>query len=169
MHYRFFVLIITIFLITGCRYEIPLVDTADRPIDPAMLGLWRLIPESGEESGEPEQMMVLAYSDTEYLIHHPIGEDGVYYRAYPIEVAGKACVQLQIIGDEDGPLTQTSEGLYLAADYVLEEGQLEVNIMNTELLSNTYTSSQALRKAFRQLKHHPDLFNNPGTFVRVTD
>jgi hypothetical protein len=28
-------------------------------------------------------MMILIYSDTEYMIHHPVRDDGIYYRAYP--------------------------------------------------------------------------------------
>lgn len=167
MQHRFIILIITIFMFSGCRYEVPLVATSDRPIDPEILGLWKLIPEPGEDPEEVETMMILAYSDTEYLIHHPVGQDDMYYRAYPIKVGDKACVQLQIIGDEDGPLRHTGEGLYLVAAYELIQGRLEVTILNTDVLSNTFKTSRALRKAFRSHIEHPALFDNPGTFIKV--
>ena len=74
-----------------------------------MLGLWETLPENSDE--EKERMMILKFSSTEYIIHYPVRENAMYFRAYPIKVGGVSCVQLQAIGSNEGPPDQGEKGL----------------------------------------------------------
>ena len=74
-----------------------------------MLGLWETLPENSDE--EKERMMILKFSSTEYIIHYPVRENAIYFRAYPIKVGGVSCVQLQAIGFNEGPPDEGENGL----------------------------------------------------------
>jgi hypothetical protein len=134
-----------------------------------VLGLWEPIPEKGGESFKDERMMILKYSDTEYLIHYPVEEDGLYFRGYAINIGGISCVQLQIVGNENGPLRRDEKDIFHVASYLLENGELHVTMLNAELVSDELTESEALRKAFLKHKGNKNLFANPGRFGRVKD
>ena len=87
----------------GCEYQSPLTKEHTISIDSSVLGLWEFVPEKGEEPNPNERMMILKYSDTEYLIRYFKGtNEEVYYRGYSIKIGNVPCVQLQIIGFEDG-------------------------------------------------------------------
>ena len=49
-----------------------------------MQGLWETFPEDRDE--EKERMKILKFSSTEYIIHYPVGENAMYFRAYPVKV-----------------------------------------------------------------------------------
>jgi hypothetical protein len=139
-----------------------------------VLGLWKPIPEKGEESAEDGRMVILKYSDTEYLIHlrgEEGGEEGgAYFRGYTINIGDISCVQLQVIGDEDGPLKKDEKDVFYVVSYLLENGELEVRILNDELVSYDLTESEALRKAFLKHKDNKNLFSDPlFRFRRVKD
>ena len=99
-------------LLVGCVYEAPLTKEHKIPVDSAVLGLWEPIPDEGEEPKQDERMMILKYSDTEYLVHYPLGKDGMYYRCYPIKIGDVSCVQLQVIGTEEGPPKTDEKDLF---------------------------------------------------------
>jgi hypothetical protein len=122
-------LVIAGLFLAGCKYEAPLTTEHSIPVDSSVLGLWEPIPEKGGESAEDERMMILKYSDTEYLIHYPVEENGLYFRGYAIHV----------------------------------------KMLNTELVSDELTESEALKKAFLKHKDNKHLFANPGNFRRVKD
>ena len=99
---------VTALLLAGCVYDAPLTDEHPIPIDSAILGIWEDVPEAGEKPDD-ELMMVLKYSETEYLIHYPIGDEGIYFRGYPIKIGDVSCVQLEVIGIGDDPLDSEEE------------------------------------------------------------
>ena len=162
-------LVATVLFFVGCVYESPLTKEHTISIDSSVLGRWELIPDEGEKPDPDERMMILKFSDTEYLIHYPIGKDGLYFRAYPIKIGNVSCVQLQAIGTEDGPPEKDVKELYHVASYVLANGRLEVRMLNTDLVDDNIKNSEALSEAF--LKHQDDkgLFSDPGMFRRVKD
>jgi hypothetical protein len=162
-------LVIAGLFLAGCKYEAPLTTEHSIPVDSSVLGLWEPIPEKGGESAEDERMMILKYSDTEYLIHYPVEENGLYFRGYAIDIGGIPCVQLQVIGNEDGPLRRGEKDIFHVASYLLENGELHVKMLNTELVSDELTESEALKKAFLKHKDNKHLFANPGNFRRVKD
>jgi len=112
--------------------------------------------------------MILKYSDTEYLIHYPPGgNDEAYYRGYPIKIGGVSCVQLQIIGTDDGPLKKNEKGLFHVASYRLTEGQLEIKLLNTDLVDDSLKTTDGLREAFLKHKENKELFNDPNVFRKI--
>jgi hypothetical protein len=155
--------------LAGCKYEAPFTTEHSIPVDSSVLGLWEPVPEKGGESFKDERMMILKYSDTEYLIHYPVEEDGLYFRGYAIKIRDISCVQLQVIGNEDGPLKRDKKDIFHVASYLVENGELHVKMLNTELVSDELTESEALKKAFLKHKDDKNLFANPGRFRRVKD
>ena len=123
-------LTVAVLLITGCEYESPLTKEHNIAVDSAVLGLWEAIPDKGEEPKQNERMMILKYSGTEYLIHYPVGKDGVYFRGYPIKIGGVSCVQFQAIGTDDGPPEKDEKDLFHVVSHRLAGAELESK--NTE-------------------------------------
>ena len=78
-----------------------------------MLGLWETLAENSDE--EKERMIILKFSSTKYIIHYPVRENAMYFRAYPIKVGGVSCFQLQAIGSNEEPPDQGENSLYHVA------------------------------------------------------
>ncbi len=166
MKYIMMVFAVAILLLAGCEYESPFTKEHSIAIDSAVLGLWEPKSDEGENSKQDELMMILKYSDTEYLIHYPTGKDGIYYRGYPIKIGGISCVQLQIIGTNDGPPKKDETELFYAVSYQLTDRQLEIKTLDTDLVNDDLKTTDELRKAFLKHKDKKDLFKNPGVFRR---
>ncbi|MCF7854062.1 MAG: hypothetical protein K9N51_04630 [Candidatus Pacebacteria bacterium] len=167
---RTFVYCLTVVILVGagaCVYEAPLVEEHALPVDKAVLGIWREANDDGDEEGKNNEMMVLMFSPTEYVIHYPRGKHGLYYRAYPIKVGGISCVQLEVIGTEEGPLDEDQENRFHVVSYALEGDRLTIKVLNKDLVNDELTDSESLRKAFLEHKRSADLFTNPGVFRRV--
>jgi hypothetical protein len=169
-------------LATGCFYEEPLIKEHTIPINQELLGLW----DWGSEPGEPsvdEHMLILKYSETEYLIHTfgrgPDIQD-IYYRAYPIELGGVSCLQLEIIGGimENSPLIPGTDnpseendgnlGPFLVMKLEPKDGCLEGNVLNDKVVSYKLTTTEALQKAFLENIDNAKLFDNPSRLYRAT-
>ena len=163
-------LIITVLFLAGCKYETPLTKEHAIAIDSSVLGVWEPQPEEREDSGANERMMILKYSDTEYLIHYPPGgNDEAYYRGYPIQIGGISCVQLQVIGIEDGIPKRDIKDLFHVVSYELKKGILEIRTLNTDLVSSNLKTSEALVQAFLNHKDNKDLFTNSARFKPIRD
>ena len=130
-----------------------------------MLGLWEIVPDDGKE--KKERMMILKFSATEYIIHYPVGEDAMYFRAYPIKLGGVSCVQLQAIGTNEGPPDKEQKNLYHVATYRLENEELEIRLLNEELVDDELKTSETLAHSFLKQRRNKKLFVNPGKFRRV--
>ena len=149
-------------VVGGCVYEAPLAEPQGRSIDPAVLGRWKATPDDGGGSA-----LVLAFSDEEYLVHYPLEEDGIYFRAYPIELGGIACVQFKAVGTGEGPVDKDEKSLFHVLSYRIVDGELVVGLLNTELVDKGLTSSAALREAFLEHKDAPDLFTDEIKFRKA--
>lgn len=157
-----------ILLLVGCEYESPLTKEHNIAVDPAVLGVWEPIQVTDDKAKQDERMIILKYSDTEYLIHYPSGgRDQAYYRGYPIKIGGVSCVQLQIIGTDEGPLQKDEKGLFSVASYHLTAGKLEINLLNTDLVDDALKTSAELRQAFLKHKDNKELFEDPGVFRKI--
>ncbi|MDD5165758.1 MAG: hypothetical protein PHQ57_00005, partial [Candidatus Omnitrophica bacterium] len=126
--------LVAVLLLPGCEYECPLVGEHSISIDSSLLGLWDSVRGGGDEADAHQQMMILKFSDSEYLIHYPT-KDGLYYRGYPIEIGGVPCVQLEVIGIKDGLPDKNEKRLFHVVSYSLIKGELEVKTLNTDLVS----------------------------------
>lgn len=154
-----------VLFLCGCEYETPLTEKHTTPIDPTALGLWETVLENSDE--EKERMMILKFSSTEYIIHYPVRENAMYFRAYPIKVGGVSCVQLQAIGSNEGPPDQGEKGLYHVASYQLSDVKLEIKLLNEKLVDDELKKSAELTRAFLEHKENKNLFVNPVKFRRI--
>ena len=153
-------------LLVGCEYESPLVEEARISVDPAVIGIWEPVGNEGENAAKDESMMVLKYSDTEYLIHYPVQKDGRYYRGYAITLGGVACVQLKMIGTDTGPPKDNETALFHVFSYRLTDGQLVIKTINTDLVDDDLKGTEALKRSFLKHKDNTDLFINPVKFKK---
>lgn len=153
-----------VLLLAGCRYESPFTTDHNIAIDSAVLGLWELKPDGKDDSARDELMMILKYSDTEYLIHYPLGKEGLYFRGYPIKIGDISCVQIQLIGSNDGQPKIDMRELFNAVSYRLIDGDMAIKTLNTDLVNNDIKTIAELRETFLKHKDNQDLFNNPGVF-----
>lgn len=159
------VIAVTLF-IAGCQYLAPLSEEHTISIDPSIIGLWEEVPEGGRPPDPDDRMLILKYSDTEYLVHYPTRKDEMYYRAYPIRVDGLPCVQIQLIGTADGDVKK-GDRKYQVATYTIANGELEIKTLNTDLVDKDLPDTASIRQAFLKNKDNKGLFTNPGKFRRV--
>ena len=186
MKFAQIILAITVLLVTGCTYEYPLTTEHNIPIDPAVLGLWEWIPDYDDEPVPPEEvnevkealedyrMLILKFSDTEYLIRYPVdGHNDIYYwyfRGYPVKIGNISCVQVEYLGSiDEGPAVEKNERFFVVVKFALENDELEMRGINTDLVNTDLESSEALRKAFLVNQENKDLFKNHIKFRRVED
>lgn len=150
--------------LAGC-YEAPLSTEHTIPIDPALPGLWEAVPKPGSSS-ESDRMMLLRYSDTEYFIHHPCNDGGMYFRAYPVNVGGVSCMQIKLIGTKGGSLSSEIAKTYYVASFTLTNGIMEIRLLNPKVVSTDLKTSEKLRQAIRENRNHQELFEDPIRFRR---
>lgn len=160
-------LVATVLFMGGCKYEFPLTTEHRIPIDSIVLGLWEMVPDDKENPDERERMIVLRYSDTEYLIHFPNMDEGMYFRGYPVKIGEVQCVQLQAIGTKDGPMANSVKRLFDVASYEIANGELIVRTLNTDLVDASVNNPEALKAAMLKHKENQELFTHPGRFRRL--
>jgi len=173
MKLKLFFMIALFFLFAGCEYETSLTDEHKIPVDKAVLGLWDAVPEKGRVSDpkdrvsdSKERLIVLKYTDTEYLVHYPTGNEGFYFRGYPIRIGGVSCVQIRLIGDSNGDI-KTGERKYQVVSYQFINGELEIKTLNTDLVDNKIKDRNKLNKAFLMNKNKGELFRNTVRFRKA--
>jgi len=164
---RWFVLPVLVFL-AACEYKAPLKTEHVIPVDSAVLGYWKHVPKADEPSADT-RMKVLRFSATEYLIHYFEDDGELYVRAYLARISDSQVVQLELIGDDDGPVSNEDVDLYNVATYKLENDELEVRMLNTDLVDDELADSESLLRAFLEHKDDPELFGEAGIFKRVTN
>ena len=152
--------------LTGCQYLAPLSEEHTIAIDPSIVGLWEEVPEGDKPPDPDNRMLIVKYSETEYLVHYPTRKDEMYYRAYPIKVDGIPCVQIELIGTADGNINK-GERKYQVATYTISNGELEIKTLNTDLVDKDLRDTASIRQAFLKNRDNKDLFSNPGRFRRV--
>jgi len=166
MKLKIIFMVALMFVIAGCEYETSLTDEHKIPVDKAVLGLWEAVPEKGGVSDPKERLMVLEYTDTEYLIHYPTGDEGFYFRGYPIRIGGISCIQIRLIGDSNGDI-KTGERKYHVVSYQFVNGELDIKTLNTDLVDKNLQDRNKLKKAFLTNKNREELFINPVRFRKV--
>ena len=156
-------------LLAACQYESPLGAARDISIDFAVLGLWEAIGDEGKAPKKNDRLMILKFSDSEYLLHYPVGNDGLYYRAYPIEIGAISCVQLQVIGTKDGPPKADEKKLFHVVSYQLADGELAIKKLNADLVNEGLKTRTELVQSFLEHKDDEKLFTDPNRFRRSAE
>jgi hypothetical protein len=151
--------------VAACEYQEPLSEKQNISVDPALLGLWEPVPEENETKPSGEWIVALKYSDTEYMIHYQTRTESMYFRAYPIKVGDLSCMQLELIGNGDGPV-EKGEPAFQAASVTLSGDEATIRMMNTSVVASKLRGP-ALREAFLKNAKNPDLFRDPVKFRRV--
>lgn len=163
---------ITLCLITitfaGCEYDAPLVSDVTLPIDTKLLGTWEPVSSSKEDT-DKANLLVLKFSENEYLVRHPLLETQLYHRAYLMKIGDIPCVQLQLIGNNDGPVQKhENKNLFFVLKYEFKDGILELHKLNNDLVSKKLTSTKELQEAFLKHRDREDLFIKPMKLKRLT-
>lgn len=164
---RFASLLILMLTLSACVFDVPLTEEHDIPIDAGLLGLWEALPNETDKSEKPDRLLVLKFSDTEYLVEHLNAGSSIYFRAYLVEVAGVRAVQLQVIGDNIDPVGPGDSDLYSVVSYELSEDELTITELNTRLVNKDLPSTEALRQAFEAQKDAEDLFIDPLVYRKL--
>jgi len=153
--------------VTSCRYEAPLMHEHTIPVDASVLGCWQPVADGSHSPDSNEHMLVLQYSETEYLIHYSAKEEPMYFRGYPISIGGVACVQLQLIGIDNAPVDRRANERFHVVSYALDNGDLVIRTLNADVVDDSLKDTESLVKAF--LKHTGDakLFTDPCRFRKV--
>lgn len=152
--------------LSGCSYEAPLEKDNKIKIDPALLGRWELIDSN---SSTIVQLLILKFSDSEYLINYREDQSGYYFRGYLIKIGNITCIQLQVLGNDSGPHKKDEKRLYLVATYQIKDKNLVVRLLNENLISNKLNETKTLKKEFLKNMKHEELFEEPGTFKPITE
>lgn len=167
MRNSFSVLFVLVLVLTGCEYSVPLAEKKDVPIDETILGLWEQVPDKSESGKPADMMLVLKYTDTDYIVHYPTGKDGMYFRAYPLKIDGKVHVQTQFIGTKDGPVENKDRKFHVVA-YSVAGGIMEMRLLNSDLVDKNLQDSAKLMESFLKNKDDKNLFKDPGRFKKIS-
>lgn len=141
-------------LLAGCDYTVPLVKTADMPIDPAVVGLWQRTGDDNKHEG----LLVLPLNKREYLVVFPAGsKDAMFARGCLWRDGGATLVQLDWFGTGRGDLPEDKRTFQYAA-YTVEPDTLSIRLLNPEVVAKDITSHDALVKAITDNRNDPKLF-----------
>jgi hypothetical protein len=157
--------IMLLIFVAACEYQEPLADKQDIAVNPALLGLWVPSPDNNEPPPPDEWILALKYSDTEYVIHYRTGSGSMYFKAYPVKIGDIPCMQLQLIGDANGPMKKTDPP-YQVASIILNGDEVIISMMNTSVV-DPGLRGVALRESLQKNIKNTKLFREPVKFRRV--
>ena len=152
---------VSVFLLNSCVFDSPFESNAKIPVDANLLGRWEEVSEK-----DPNRMLVLQHSANEYLVQYPVNEKGMFFRAYPVNLDGVTCIQLQLIGTAEGPVKVVDRKYHLFK-VTAKDDSMEMSSIDPEVLGIKSGDPAALKAAFIKHKDDPGLFAKPGIFKRV--
>ena len=150
--------------LNSCVFDLPFEPSAKVAVDAALPGLWQ--ETATDPQRQPNRLLVLKHSENEYLVQYPVGEKTMFFRAFPIDLAGERYIQLQLIGSEKGPVKPADRKYHLMKTRI-DGDMLEVLAIDPDVLGKDATSTQQLREAFTLKKEDPKLFGDPMRFRRL--
>ena len=162
--FKYFLFLSMVLFIAGCIYEKPFANPDNSPIDEKLLGCWKYSDNNKDKSSI--EMLVMKYSDTEYLVRYVTGDNPLYFKAYNVTVGELKAVQIQWIGMEKGILANENRK-YNLLKYKLERDSLEIRFINDLLVPKNITDSEKLRSKVIENSKDAKLFNDPGKFERI--
>jgi len=156
----------SLFVLTACVYDAPLVGEASLPIDQALLGTWESIPEGTDSVA---RIVVRQDSANQYEIEYGEGESIFYFKCWLAELEGIRFMQLELIGDDERPVEAGDTDLFSVASYALNDGELVVRMLNSDVIKGDLADTAALQEAFAANRDNPDLFEEPGQFRKLPE
>jgi hypothetical protein len=153
-------------LLASCVFEQPFEPEARLSLDPAVAGLWQ--EEVSDAERAPNRLLVLVHSDHEWLVQYPVGEADktMFFRAWPIDLAGDRYVQIQLIGNGNGPVKPEDRKFHLLKLQAVEDS-LAFMTLNADKLGKETNDTQSMRESFERVKAESGLFGDAVRFKRV--
>lgn len=152
-------------VICGCIYEVPLVEKAEIPVDPALVGTWQLIPPAGEEEEPEEKMTIRPLSSTEYeAICSPGNRDQMTFRAYSIGIGDMKLIQLEWLDAGSGE----NERFHVCRSSI-SDGILAVEMLNPEIVEPSSTDPTVLREMLLENGGNRELFGSSLRYRKLYD
>ena len=149
--------------LAGCDYTVPLTDKPERTIDNALVGAW----EQKSNQGEPERLLVLPLSKTEYLVSFPAGsKDAMFARACLCKAAGLTFVQLTWFGTARGAVADDRR-VYQFVSYSVAGDTLTGRLLNPDVVNRDASSSATLAAVIEANKENAKLFREELVFTKV--
>lgn len=135
-HKRIIIVTLLLLATTGCVSEHPVTHKHNIPIDPSILGIWKE-QNNGLSNRINEELLVLKYSGTEYMVYYRKNNDHIYMRGYIVYVDDKQFVQLKVIGSfNNGNLSSSDTDniikKYILASYRLIDDELSVYLIKED-------------------------------------
>ena len=149
---------------TACDYRVPVTNEHSIKIDENIVGVWEQQVDDGQKG---QKMLILKFSDTEYLVQYPLEKNSLYFRAYPFILNSNICIHIQLLGNADGFIGKI-ERPYQVLDCVLKDGGLNLKMLNTEVVNKEIQESSKLRDEIIAKSKAPDLFKDIGRFKQVS-
>ena len=160
-------LAIMAFLASGCVHHVPVTTEHSLPLDWELLGLWEARSRRGHRRPvrRPDAHPEMVRDRIPRPI--PAGEKGDFYRAYPVEVAGRVFLQAQSLGSPWGDVHEGDRVVYPLLSYRIVEGILMISTLNIEVVDEHIADSDALRAAIEANINRQDLFGAPTHYRRA--
>jgi hypothetical protein len=159
----FIALCLSLFALAGCDYTVPLAEKPELPIDKALVGAW----ERTTQQGEVQRLLVLPFSEHEYMVAWPAGAPNTLYaRACLCKATEFALVQLAWFGTGHGTEPDNAR-VYQYAAYSVAGDKLTARLLNADTVSRDAATPAALLAAIKANNANPELFREELAFTRV--
>lgn len=160
--------VLPLWLLSGCIYDVPLTVKTNIPIKKELLGLWEFEPAPEQKDEQKFTMLVLGFNNNEYVIRYGEEADIVYLRAYHVKLDDLvSLIQIQCIGSQKAPLNSKDTSVYDLVKYKLEGDNLTIEILNPDVIDKNCKSSRELRKKILANKNNKKLFYESAVFKKV--
>ena len=152
-------------VLVGCDYKVPLAETAELPVDAALVGSW----ERTTQQGEKQRLLVLPLGKNEYLVSFPArAKDAMFARAALCKTGTLTLIQLAWFGTAQGATPEDGR-IFQYASYTLADGTLKGRLLNADVVDRDVSSAAALSAAIEANRDNPKLFRDAWEFTRAED
>ncbi|MFI4910565.1 MAG: hypothetical protein ACIAQZ_02730 [Sedimentisphaeraceae bacterium JB056] len=160
-----FLLLAAGMVLVGCQYEAPLSQPQGLEIDRGLIGSWLQSSDEVKEGKQPASVLVFEFTEKEYLISYSEDDQILYFRGYPVELAGEPYLQMQLLGTAETPVGSDDRKYHLAK-YDFDTEMMEFSLLNTDVVDKTITDSDELKEMFLKNKDNKQLFSESSVFLR---
>ncbi len=155
-------LMLALVFIIGCDYEVALVEAPGIPIDKSLIGRWQ----KANTDNHVKTLLVLPLDEYEYLVSFPAdSENAMFARACLWRNSGLTLVQLNWFGTAQANLPDDDRTFQYAA-FKLEDGRLEVKLLNPDVVAGAASSSAELIEALTDNLDNERIFRRKMVFRR---
>jgi hypothetical protein len=166
MNHKIIFLVCVLLVVNGCDFEIPLASKKKIKINKKILGRWQQLSKPKSCNASPAAI-VLPYSDYEYLIHYKSRNHDIYYKGYPINIGGRQCLQLKVLGNKKGPVAADIEKTFQVIDYRFDKNILIIEKLSQDIIKKQPENIDKFQEIFLKHADNQDLFVEISSFMKV--